>query len=116
MGQVNAVGTTSIEGSYFQQILRPVSEVLYLVGVESPEVEFLLEQRSADVGRIVQLPGAVVVEDLREDARVSVEEVLVEDGIVVGQRLRQPAQPRRWDLLQRRLVRLVADDITLRPR
>jgi len=55
----------------------------YLVGIESPEIEFLFEQRTADVGGVVQLAGAVVVEDLSEDARVSVEEVLVEYRVVV---------------------------------
>ena len=81
----------------------------YLVGVESPVLELLLEKRTTHVERVVQLAGAVVVEDLREDARMSVEEVLVEDGVVVGERLGQPRQARRRDLLERRLVRLVAD-------
>jgi len=81
----------------------------YLVGVETPEVELLLEERAADVGGVVQLAGAVVVEDLREDARMSVEEVLVEYRVVVGERLGEPRQARRRDLLERRLVRLVAD-------
>lgn len=51
----------------------------------------------------------VIVEDLCEDARMPVEEVLVEDGIVVGQGLREPRQPRRGDLLQGGLVGLVSD-------
>ena len=57
----------------------------------------------------MQLPGAVVVEDLREDARMSVEEVLVEYRVVVGERLGETGQARGRDLLQRRLVRLVTD-------
>ena len=57
----------------------------------------------------MQLPGAVVVEYLREDARMAVEEVLVEDRVVVGKRVGQPREPRRWDLLQRCLVGLVTD-------
>jgi len=57
----------------------------------------------------VQLAGPVVVEYLREDARMPVEEVLVEYRVVVGQRLGQPRQPRRRDLLQGGLVRLVTD-------
>jgi len=81
----------------------------HLVCVESPEVELLFEQRTAHVGRVVQLPGAIVVEDLREDARMSVEEVLVEYRVVVGQRLGETGQARGRDLLQRRLVRLVTD-------
>ena len=82
---------------------------LHLVGVQSPELQLLLEEGSADVRRVVELPRPVVVEDLGEDARVSVEEVLVEDGVVVGQGLREAGQPGGRDLLQRRLVRLVAD-------
>ena len=81
----------------------------HLIRVESPEVEFLLEQRSAHVGRVVQLAGPVVVEYLREDARMAVEEVLVEYRVVVGKGLGQPRQPRRRDLLQGGLVRLVPD-------
>lgn len=82
---------------------------LDLIGVEAPEIELFLEERSADVRGIVQLPGAIVVEYLGEYARVSVEEVLVEDRIVVGEGLGQTREPRRRDLLQGRLVRLVPD-------
>ena len=82
---------------------------LHLVRVEAPELQFLLEQRAAHVGRVVQLAGAVVVEDLREDARMAVEEELVQHRIVVGERLRETRQARRRNLLQRRLVRLVTD-------
>jgi len=46
---------------------------------------------------------------LREDARMSVEEVLVEYRVVVGERLGEPGQPRGRYLLERRLVRLVTD-------
>lgn len=42
----------------------------------------------------------VIVEDLSEDAWVPVEEVLVEDGVVVGQRLRQAGQTGGRDFLQ----------------
>ena len=49
----------------------------------------------------------VVVEDLGEDAGVSVEEVLVQHGVVVGEGFRESGQPRGRDLLERRLVRLV---------
>ena len=51
----------------------------------------------------------VIVEDLCKDAWMPVEEVLVENGIVVGQSFRQPREPRCRDLLQRCLVRFVAD-------
>jgi len=57
----------------------------------------------------MQLAGPVVVENLREDARMSVEEVLVEYWVVVGQCLGETGQPGGRDLLQRRLVRLVTD-------
>ena len=75
-----------------------------LISVQAPELEFLLEERSADVGRVVQLASAVVVEDLCEDAWMSVEEIFVEDRVVVGQRFRQPRQPSGRNLLQRRLL------------
>lgn len=55
-----------------------------LVGVETPELEFLLEERPAHVGGVVQLARPVVVEDLSEHARVSVKEVFVEHGVVIG--------------------------------
>ena len=89
--------------------VHPHAPVTYLVGVESPEVELFFEERTAHVGGVVQLAGAVVVEDLREDARMSVEEVLVEYRVVVGERLGEAWQPSCRDLLERRLVRLVAD-------
>jgi len=37
---------------------------LHLVRVQTPEVQFFLEQRTTHVGRVVQLPGPVVVEYL----------------------------------------------------
>ena len=57
----------------------------------------------------MQLAGPVVVEYLREDARMAVEEILVEDRIVVGQRLGESGQARGRDLLQRRPIGLVSD-------
>jgi len=45
--------------------------------------QLLFEQRPADVGGIMQLPGPIVVEDLSEDARVTVEKVLVEYRLLV---------------------------------
>ena len=86
----------------------PLIRSRYLVGVQSPELKFLFEQRTTHVGRVVQLSGPVVVEYLREDARMSVEEVLVEYRVVVGQGLGQPRQPRGRDLLQGGLVGLVS--------
>jgi len=46
---------------------------------------------------------------LSEDARMSVEVVLVEYRVVVGERLGEAGQTSGRDLLERRLVRLVAD-------
>jgi len=80
-----------------------------LICVESPEIELLLEERTTHVSRVVQLAGPVVVEYLRKDARMSVEEILVEYRVVVGQRLGETRQPRGRDLLEGRLVRLVPD-------
>ena len=40
---------------------------LHLVGVQTPEVQLLLEQRAAHVGRVVQLPGPIIVEYLSRD-------------------------------------------------
>lgn len=51
----------------------------------------------------------VIVEDLREHAWMSVEEVLVQYRIVVGQRFGQPAKPRGRYFLQSGLVCLVPD-------
>ena len=62
---------------------------LHLIGVEAPKVQLLLEQRAANVGRIVELAGAIVIEHLGEDPRMPVEEVLVEDRVVVAQCLGQ---------------------------
>lgn len=57
----------------------------------------------------MKVNGPVIVEDLCKDAWMPVEEVLVENGVVVGQGLRQPREPRSRNLLQRSLVRFVAD-------
>jgi len=51
----------------------------------------------------------VVVKDLCKDAWVPVKEILVEDGIVVSERLCESRQTSGWDLLQGRFVRLVSD-------
>ena len=47
--------------------------------------------------------------DLRKDTWVSVKEVLIQDRVIVGERLRQPAQAGGRDLLEGRLVRLKPD-------
>jgi len=50
---------------------------------------------------------AVVVEDLREDGRVTVKEILVEDAVVVGLHLGEASQARGGNLSQRRPVDLM---------
>ena len=47
--------------------------------------------------------------DLCKDTWVSVKEVLIQDRVIVGESLRQPAQAGGWDLLEGRLVRLKPD-------
>jgi len=81
----------------------------YLIGVESPILQFFFEERTAYVERIMQLAGPIVVENLGKDSRVAVEKILVEDRVVVSERLGEPRQPSGRDLLQGGLVRLVAD-------
>lgn len=51
----------------------------------------------------------VVVEDLCKHPGMSVEEVLVQDGIVIGQGFGQAREPGGRNLLQRGLVGLMAD-------
>ena len=82
---------------------------LDLVGIKPPELELLLKERSADVGGVVELAGPIVVEDLGEDARVSVEEVLVEYGVVVGEVGRESGESGGGNLLEDVLVGLVPD-------
>ena len=53
--------------------------------------------------------SATMMTNLCKDAGVSVKEVFIQDGVIVGERLRQPAQPGRWDLLEGGLVRLEPD-------
>ena len=70
----------------------------------------------------MQFARSIVIEDLGKDAWVAVKEIFVENGIVVGQSLRQPTQSGGGDLLKRGFVRLVAnpthvqDDAVLRVR
>jgi len=81
----------------------------YLVGVETPELKFFLKQRATHVGRVVQLAGPVVVEYLSEDARMSVEEILVQYRVVVRQCFGKTRQSGRLNLLERCFVSLVSD-------
>lgn len=82
---------------------------LNLVGIEPPEFKFLFEQWAAYVRRIVQFARPVVIEDLREDARMSVEKIFVEDRVVIDERFRQSRQSGGRYLFQRRLICLESD-------
>ena len=53
--------------------------------------------------------SVTMMTNLCKDAGVPVEEVFVQDRVIVGKRLRQPAQPGRRDLLEGGLVRLEPD-------
>jgi len=81
----------------------------HLICVESPELQLLLEQRTTHIGRIMQFSGPIVVEYLCKDTGMSVEEILVEDRVVVGECLGETGQTSGRDLLQGGLVRLVAN-------
>lgn len=52
------------------------------------------------MGWIVKLPRPVVIQDLREDPRMTVEKVFVKDGVVVDKGLRQAGQSSGRDLLK----------------
>lgn len=96
-------------GTFVYLGVRHPATRLHLIGVEAPKVELLLEQGAAHIGRIMELPCAIVIEHLGEDPRMPVEEVLVQDRVVIGQSLGQLRQSGRGDLLEGRLVRLVPD-------
>lgn len=91
--------------SYLLLSLPPILpfRLLFLLPLFLFRLPFSLTQR------VVQLPRPIVVENLGEDARMTVEEVLVQHRIVVGQIWRQSRQPSGWNLLQRMFVRLVTD-------
>ena len=48
-----------------------------MIGIQAPELEFFFEERAADVRRIVQLAGPVIIEDLSKHARMTIEEIFV---------------------------------------
>lgn len=79
----------------------------HLVGVQPPELELFLEKWSAHICGIVEFACAVVVEDLSEDTRVPVKEVLIKHWVVVSQCFRQSRQSCGGDLLQRCFVSFV---------
>ena len=54
----------------------------------------------------MEFAGAVIIEDLGKDARMSIEKIFIEYRIVVGQSLGQARQSCGRDFFQRRAVRL----------
>lgn len=76
-------------------------------GALTPEFQFFFEQRSTNVGGIVKLAGSVVVEDLSENIRMSVEVVLVKHRVIVGQSFGKSRQAGGRNLLKRCLVRFM---------
>jgi hypothetical protein len=70
----------------------------------STHLQFFFEQRSTNIGRIVQLAGAIIVEDMNEASGMSIEEVLVGLAVVVGDGGRELGQSGGGDLLEHVLV------------
>lgn len=79
--------------------------------IDAPEGQLLLVQGPAHVGGAVQLAGAVVIQDVGEDARVPVKEKLIRAGVIVevavGIGLGDPGQPRAGQGAQGAAVSLV---------
>ena len=75
-----------------------------LIGIEAPIFQFGFEQWATNIRGIVQFTGTVVVEDLGENARVSIEVVFVEDRVIVGEGFSKARETCGWYLLQRRFV------------
>ena len=78
----------------------------YLISIQTPELEFLFKERSAHVGGVVKFACSVVVEDLSEDTRMSVEEELVQQRIIVGKSFGQLGEACGGDLAKSGLVSL----------
>lgn len=57
----------------------------------------------------MKLAGAVIVEDLSEDAGMAVEKVFIEDRVVISQTGSQPREPGGGYLFQGVLISLVPD-------
>ena len=71
---------------------------------------FICKERTNEIGcKEYYSNEPVVIEDLGEDTRMSIEKVLVEDGIVVSQSFCEPRQSRGGNLFQCGLVRFVPD-------
>lgn len=61
------------------------SWISYLIGIEPPKLEFFLEKRTTDVGRIMKFPCSVIVEYLSKDSWMSVEEIFIEEWIIISE-------------------------------
>ena len=69
-------------------VRRPTAR-FHLIGVQPPELQLLFEQRTANVNWIMQFTGAIVIQDLGEHTRMTIKEVLVQNGIIISQSLGQ---------------------------
>lgn len=100
----------------------------YLIGIKTPKFEFFFEQRTTHIRWIMQFSRSenilsifytifffdichepIIVQYLGKYARMTIEEVLVQYGIIIGQRFGQPRQPGGRNLFQRCFVCLVTD-------
>ncbi len=79
---------------------------LHLVAVDAPENELLLEQRPANTLGIVQLARPIVVEDLRKDARITVEVILVRRRVIIGECVRETRKASSRNLLENMMISL----------
>lgn len=52
--------------------------VCYLIGIETPELEFFFEERTTHIGWIMKLACSIIVEYLSKDSRMSVKEIFIE--------------------------------------
>ena len=107
MGLLLLLCTKSISlSSAYLRVGHPAAW-LDLIRIESPVFQLFFKERSAHIRRVMELAGAVIVQNLSKYAWVTIEEIFVEHGIVVAQILRQPGQSGGWDLLEGGLVGLV---------
>ena len=91
------------------RIIPPTTRFHVLL-VDAPIRELLFEQRPAHVGRTMQLSRAVVVQNLRKNSRVTIEEYLRRLDVVIGRlhdAFNDPIEPRVRELPDRAQVSLV---------
>lgn len=71
-----------------------------LIRIKSPKLELLLEQRTANISRIMQFACSIVVEYLAKHTWMSIEKVLAHDRVIIGQSFSEPRQASGWNLLE----------------